>query len=73
MLFVRRYPRCSANQIRLQIPPNGNPGEISKQLRRLKNLGLIRIQYNPECVYTLTDLGYDACAHYATQEHPVCY
>lgn len=37
---------------------------VSKAMRRLKERGLVRIRYNPECVYDLTDDGYTLCEQF---------
>jgi predicted MarR family transcription regulator len=41
---------------------------IAKCLRMLKNKRLVRIRYNPVCVYDLTNDGYIVCEHYPHQD-----
>ncbi len=42
---------------------------IAGCLRTLKNKKLIRIRYNPVCVYSLTNDGYIVCEHYQGTTH----
>lgn len=37
---------------------------VSIALRKLKQRGLVRIRYSPECMYDLTDDGYTLCEQF---------
>lgn len=43
---------------------------VVNALRLSQKSGLVRIRYAPECVYSLTNAGYEACERFDFQEYP---